>query len=151
MYLQRRCTVTLQQKQSELDSLCLPLEAQRKIEEIAARILRKNYKFVRQLEEIETREKKLIPRINHAKKQMKALEDRVANDKVGTRYRVTSSNTLSNSSAASIIADAILFDPQVVQLVARLGGNFLETEKDWVMMSEFDKDELIRKKIIREL
>ena len=118
---------------------------------IATRILRKNYKFVRQLEKIETREKELITRINHVKEQMKALEVRVANDKVGTRYRVTSSNTLSNSSAASIIADAILFDPQVVQLVARLDGNFLETEKDWELMSELDKDELIRKKIIREL
>ena len=27
----------------------------------------------------------------------------------------------------------------------------LEMEKDWEMMSEFDKDEIIRKKIIREL
>ena len=27
----------------------------------------------------------------------------------------------------------------------------LEMEKDWELMSEFDKDEFIRKKIIREL
>ena len=44
-----------------------------------------------------------------------------------------------------------LFEPQAVQLVARSDGNNLEMEKDWEMMSEFDKDELIRKKIIREL
>ena len=143
--------LALQQKQSELDSLCQTLEAQRKIEEIAAGILRKNYKFVLRLEEIETHEKELIPRIYHVKEQLKALEERVALDKVGTRYRVTKPDTLSNNSAASIIADAILFDPQVVQLVARLDGNFLETEKDWELMSELDKDELIRKKIIREL
>ena len=82
---------------------------------------------------------------------MNALEVRVARDKVGTRYRVTNSDNLSNNALATIIADAILFDPQAVQLVARLDGNFLEMEKDWEMMSEFDKDELMRKKIIREL
>lgn len=58
---------------------------------------------------------------------------------------------LSNNKAASLIADAILFDPQAVQLVARFSGDNLEMEKDWEMMSEFDKDEIIRKKIIREL
>lgn len=131
--------------------LCREHESQRKIEEIAAGILRKNYKFVRQLEEIETHEKELIPRVYHVKEQMKALEVRVANDKVGTRYRVTKPDNLSNNSMASLIANAILFEPEAVQLVARLDGNFLETEKDWELMSELDKDELIRKKIIREL
>lgn len=89
--------------------------------------------------------------MNHAKEQMNALEKRVARDKVNTRYRVTVSDTLTNNQAASIIADAILMEPQVVQLVARSTGNNLEMEKDWEMMSEFDKDEIIRKKIIREL
>ena len=82
---------------------------------------------------------------------MKALENRIALDKVNTRYRVTVSDTLSNNKAASLIADAILNEPEAVQLVARFNGNNLEMEKDWEMMSEFDKDELIRKKIIREL
>ena len=143
--------LALQQKQQELDSLCLEHEAQRKIEEIAAGILRKNYKFVRQLEQIETREKEFISRIYHVKEQMNALEERIAYDKVGTRYRVNISDNLSNNSLASLIADAILFEPEAVQLVARLDGNFLETEKNWELMSEFEKDELIRKKIIREL
>ena len=118
---------------------------------IAAGILRKNLRFVRQMEEIETRAKELIPRLNHAKEQMKALEERIARDKVNTRYRVTCSDMLSNDKAASLIADAILFDPQAVQLVARFNGNNLEMEKDWEMMTEFDKDEIIRKKIIHEL
>lgn len=142
---------SLQNKQSELESLCQPREAQRKIETIATGILRKNYKFVRQLEEIETRAKELIPRVNHAKEQMNALEKRVARDKVNTRYRVTVSGTLTNTQAASVIADAILMEPQAVQLVARSNRNNLETETDWELMSEFDKDEIIRKKIIREL
>ena len=78
-------------------------------------------------------------------------KDRIARDKINTRYRVTCSDMLPNSKAASLIADAILFDPQVVQLVARSDGNNLEMEKDWELMSELDKDELINRKIIREL
>ena len=143
--------ISLQDKQSELEKQCQEHEAVRKIETIAAGILRKNYRFVRQLEEIETRTKELIPRMNHAKKQMNALEERIALDKVSTRYRVTVSDTLTKNQAASLIADAILFDPQVVQLVARSDGNNLEMEKDWELMSELDKDKFIRKKIIREL
>ena len=143
--------LSLQNKQTELETLCRQPDAAKKIELIATGILRKNYKFVRQLEEIKTRINELTPRINHSKEQMDALEERVARDKVSTHYRVTSSKTLTNNQAASLIADAILFDPQAVQLVARSDGNNLEMEKDWEMMSEFDKDELIRKKIIREL
>jgi len=142
---------SLQNKQAELEKLCQEHEAARKIELIAAGILRKNYKFVRQLEEIETRIKELISRINHAKEQMNVLEKRVACDKIDTRYRVTISETLPNIKAASLIADAILFDPQAVQLVARSNGNNLEMEKDWELMSELDKDELLDKKIVREL
>ena len=143
--------LSLQKKQSELDSLCMSHEAERKIEEIAAGILRNNYKFVRQLEEIETRAKELIPRINHVKEQMNALKERISHDKVNTRYRVTVSDTLTNTQAASLIADAILSDPKVVQLVARSNGNNLEMEKDWELMSELDKDELLDKEIVREL
>ncbi len=51
----------------------------------------------------------------------------------------------------AIIADAILNEPYAVQLVARFDDNALEMEKDWELMSELDKDELIDKKIIQEL
>ena len=143
--------LSLRNKQSELEKQCQEHESARKIETIAAGILRKNYKFVCQLEEIETRAKELIPRVNHAKEQMNALEKRVARDKVNTRYRVTCSDTLTKNQAASLIADAILMEPQVIQLVARSTGNNLEMEKDWELMSELDKDELLDKKIVREL
>ena len=134
-----------------MEALCRQPDAAKKIEIIAIGILRKNYKFVRQLEEVDKRDKEILLRMNHAKEQMKALENRIALDKVNTRYRVTVSNTLSNNKAASLIADAILNEPEAVQLVARSDGNNLEMEKDWEMMSEFDKDEIIRQKIIREL
>ncbi|MBQ3442484.1 MAG: hypothetical protein IJG33_04475 [Selenomonadaceae bacterium] len=143
--------VSLQNKQAELDSLCHQPNATKKINEIAIGILRKNLRFVRQLEKVDKRDKELFEKMNHVKEQMTALEKRVTHDKINTCYRVTCSNKLSNNKAASLIADAILFDPQAVQLVARSDGNNLEMEKDWELMSEVDKDELIRKKIIREL
>ena len=143
--------LSLQKKQAELETLCCQPDATKKIEEIATGILRKNLRFVRQLEKVENRDKEIILRMNHAQEQLKALENRIALDKVNTRYRVMVSDTLTKNQAASIIADAILFEPEAVQLVARSDGNNLEMEKDWEMMSEFDKDEIIRKKIIREL
>ena len=142
-------TLSIEQKQTELDSLCQKPDSLKKIELIAAGILRKNYKFVRRLEEIETRVKTLAQRINHAKEQLDALKIQLAFDKPNTAYKVISDKQSNNF--AAIIADAILMEPQAVQLVARSTGNNLEMEKDWEMMSEFDKDEIIRKKIIREL
>ena len=143
--------LSLQNKQSELEKQCQEHESARKIETIATGILRKNYKFVRQLEEIETRARKWIKRMNHVEEQMNALKERVARDKVNTRHRVTVSNTLPNNRAASLIANAILMEPQAIQLVARSDGNNLEMEKEWELMSELDKDELLDKKIVREL
>lgn len=140
----------LQRKQADLDNLCQNPDSLNKIEEIAAGILRKNFKFVRMLEETETKAKQLAQRLNHAKEQLDALKIRLDRDKFNTAYKVIP-NGYSNTSAASIIADAILFEPQAVQLVARSNGNNLEMDKDWELMSELDKDELIRKKIIREL
>ncbi len=131
--------------------MCHQPDAAKKIEEIATGILRKNLKFIRQLEEIEKRDKEIIQRMNHAQDQMKALEEQVAHDKVSTRYRVISFDTLTNNQAASLIADAILKEPEATQLVARFGDDNLEMEKDWELMSELDKDELLDKKMIREL
>ena len=142
---------SLQNKKAELETLCRQPDAAKKIEEIATGILRKNFHFVRQLEEVDNRDKEIIQRMNHAQDQMKALEERVARNKVSTRYRVTCSDTLSNHQVASLIADAILMEPEAARLVARLDGNALEMEKDWELMSELDKDELLDKKIVREL
>ena len=63
----------------------------------------------------------------------------------------TKTSALKENELAAIIADALLGEEYAVQLVARFDGNNLEMEKDWEMMSEFDKDEIIRKKIVREL
>ena len=144
--------LSLQKKQTELESLCSQPDAVKKIEEIAVGILRKNLRFVRQLEEMETCDKKLFEQMSHAEKQLDAVKIRLDRDTYSTRYKVVTANAAkTNDSLASLIADAILFEPQAVQLVARFGDNNLETEKDWEMMTDFDKDEFLRKKIIREL
>ena len=77
----------LQNKQAELETLCRQPNAAMKIEEIATGILRKNLKFVRQLDEVESHFKQIIQRLNHIEEQMKALKERIARDKVNTRYR----------------------------------------------------------------
>ena len=112
---------SLQKKQAEWESLCRQPEKVKKIKEIATGILRKNSRFVRQLEEVENRYKELSEKINHAKEQMKALEERIALNKINTRYRVTCSDILSNSKAASLIVDAIT-RKQFSSLLAPLGG-----------------------------
>ena len=141
--------LSLENRQTELEKFCQEPEAQAKIEVIAAGILRKNYKFVRQLEEVDARVKQLSERMGHAKTQMDALKIRLAIDKPNTRYKLI---TLDKSnSAATIIADAILNEPQAAQLVARFTGNNFELEKSWELMSELDKDELIQQQIIRDL
>ena len=145
-------TLALQQKEKELETLCRQPDAVRKIEEITIGILRKNLSFVRLFEQIDSRDKELTKRMSHAREQLDALKIRLDLDKLNTRYKVVSPNPpKTNEAIASLIADAILHEPEAVQLVARFDGNFLETEKTWELMSELDKDELIRKKIIREL
>ena len=89
--------------------------------------------------------------MNHAHEQLLILKERLSRDKSSTRYKVVSSNISSNNKAAFIIADAILQEPHAVQLVARSVSNNLEMEKDWELMSELDKDELLDKEIVREL
>ena len=144
--------ISLDQKSEELGHLCQLRESQEKIQDIATGILRKNFKFVRRLEETESRLKHLAQRINHAKKQMDALKSQLSFDNRHTCYKVVSSDVPSSSdSLASIIADAILREPDAVQCVARFNGDYLEMEKSWQLMSVFDKAEFIRKKIIRDL
>ena len=82
---------------------------------------------------------------------MDVLKIHLSLGKCGAAYKIESSDNSSNSSAASLIADAILREPEAVQLVAYCPDDCLEMEKTWSLMSELDKDALIRKKILREL
>ena len=145
--------LSLENKESELESFCQKLSSKDKIKFIAAGILRKNSKFVHQLEEVDSRCKNLSQLVKHANEQLKAVKIRVNFDKPNTHYRVNSPSVdkPNNSSFASIIADAILRDENAVQLVARSRGNNLELEKNWEMMSEIEKDELETRELLRDI
>ena len=142
--------IALDQRAAELEQFCQLPESQEKIQYIATGILRKNYKFVSQLEDVEIRLKQLSQRTNHAKKQMDALKSFLSIDNRHTCYKVVSSDSSSaplTESLASIIADAILREADAVPLVARSDDKDSRLDKDWVWMSEFDKDELMIKKL----
>ena len=142
--------LSLDNQKAQLDSFCSLPDSKKKIDVIAAGILRKNFKFVQKLEDTEKQLKQLSARLKHTKEQMQVLQSRLSTDKRTIFYKVTSPN-ISSKSAVSLIVDAILNDPQAVQLVARSSGNNLELEKTWELMSEIDKDELHHKKILRNL
>jgi len=143
--------IYLENRQTELNSICQKPDSMKKIELIAAGILRKNSKFVRQFEEVDSHCKQLSQRIQHTKKQMDVLKIHLSLGKCGAAYKIESSDNSSNSSAASLIADAILREPEAVQLVAYCPDDCLEMEKTWSLMSELDKDALIFKEMVRDL
>ncbi|MBQ3441905.1 MAG: hypothetical protein IJG33_01535, partial [Selenomonadaceae bacterium] len=60
-------------------------------------------------------------------------------------------STSSKNELVTIIADALLAESYALPLVVRLDGKFLEMEKDWELLSDLEKDELIQKQIVREL
>jgi len=143
--------ISLENRQTELNSLCQIPDSQKKIELIAAGILRKNSKFVRQFEEVDSHCKQLFQRIQHTKKQVDILKIHLSLGKCGAAYKIESPDNSSKSSAASLIADAILREPEAVQLVAYCPDDCLEIDKTWSLMSELDKDALIHKQIMRDL
>lgn len=141
-----------------LETLCQTVEAQEKIALIAVGILRKNLKIAQEYEAAKKLLSNLWDTMQETKKRFNALDSGYWRLKKNYVYRViqsgndsTKTASLEKSDLVGIIADALLAEPYAVQLVARLDSNFLEMEKNWEMMSELDKDEFIRKKIIREL
>ena len=150
--------IQLDNESIRLESLCQTQDAQEKIALIAASILRKNLKIAQEYETTIKLLKDLRVKMQAAKKRFNALDEGYRSLKQNRLYRVIQSESdsgktsaLKENELAKIIADALLGEEYAVQLVARFDSNALEMEKDWEMMTEFDKDELIRKKIIREL
>ena len=150
--------IRLDKELTRLESLCQTADAQEKIALIAASILRKNLKIAQEYETTIKLMKALRDKMQATKKRFNALDDGYWLLKKNFVYRVIPSesdsgktSTPSKNELVAIIADALLGEPYALPLVVRLDGNFLEMDKDWELMSELDKDELIRKKIIREL
>jgi hypothetical protein len=157
----RKLAETKNQLDSELthlEKLCQTEEAKEKIAFIAAGILFKNLEKEKEYEKAKKVVSDLSTKLQEVEKRFKAFDEGYRSLNQNRMYRVIQpeSNSLKTSALkenelAKIIADALLGEEYAVQLVAHSTGNNLEMEKDWEMMSEFDKDEIIRKKIIREL
>ena len=150
--------IQLESELTRLENLCKTKEGQEKIALTAASILHKNLKIAHEYEEAKKRVGDLYEKLQEAKKRFNAFDAGYRSLKQNRLYRVITTNddshrtsTLKENELVAIIADALLGEPYAVQLVARFGDNNLEMEKDWEMMTEFDKDEIINKKIVREL
>ena len=150
--------IRLENELTRLEKLCQTEDAQEKIAFIAAVILHKNLKIALEYEEAKKRVADLYEKLQEAKKRFNAFDDGYKQLKQNRVYRViqpesnsTKTSDLKENELVAIIADALLGEPYAVQLVARSSGNNLEMEKDWDMMTELDKDELINKKMVREL
>ena len=150
--------IQLESELTRLENLCKTEEAQNKIALIAADILHKNLKIVLEYEETKKRVADLYPKLQETKKRFNAFEEGYRSLKQNRVYRViqpesnsTKTSDLKENELAAIIADALLGEPYAVQVVARFGDKNLEMEKDWEMMTEFDKDEIINRKMVREL
>lgn len=150
--------IQLDKELTRLETLCQTEVAQEKIALIAADILHDNLKIVREYESAQKTLCDLYEKIQLVKKRLNVLDDNYSSLKKNYVYRViqSESDSLKNNTAienelTAIIADALIGESYAVQLVARSDGNNLEMDKDWELMSELDKDEFIRKKIIRQL
>ena len=150
--------IHLENELTRLETLCQTQDAQEKIALLAADILHKNLKITMKYESAKKRVGDLYEKLQEAKKRFYAFDEGYRRLKQNRVYRVITTNNdstktsdLKENELAAIIADALLGEQYAVPLVVRLDGNFLEMEKDWELMSELDKDELIDKKIVREL
>ena len=148
----------LDRESTRLETLCQTEEAQEKIALLAAGILRKNLKIAHEYEDAKKLVSALSQKLQETKKRFNAFDEGYRSLKKNREYRVIRSasdsaktSTLQEDELVKIIADALLGEKYAVALVARSTGNNLEMEKDWEMMTEFDKDEIINKKIVREL
>lgn len=150
--------IRLDNESERLELLCKTPAAQEKITLLAANILRRNLKFVHQFDAEKKRVAELSKKIQTAKKRLDLLKELSVTRNRNHLYRVITSESICANSASptkndlvTIIADALAGQSYAVQLVARSSGNNLEMDKDWTLMTELDRDQLLHKKIAREL
>ena len=143
---------------TRLENLCKPEQAQQQIALIAAGILRKNLKVVHQYENAKTRSHDLFQKLQQMKKRLEYLQTPRSRKLKTALYRVilsefssSKNSSIDQNSIAAIIADALGGEKYAVPLVAYSSGNSLEMDKSWELMSELDRDEILQRKIIRDL
>ena len=141
----------------DLERRCGTPDARQRISLIAAHILRKNLKYVREYERSKKCVQEISKNVQLFKRRLTNLKENVPKKMKKCYYQVISANNTASKhspstlvSLVSIIADALNHDPAAMaQVVCFSGDNLME--KYWEWLTEFEKDELIIKKIMRDL
>jgi len=151
----------LENESERLEKICKTEEAREKIAIIAARILRKNLKIAESYEQAKIRSKDLSQKLKLAKNRLEGLRENSSRKLQKSVFRVDKPYNFEKESGktassdpnfiVSLIADALNGNENAVQLVAYCPDDCLRLPKDWNLMSELEKDELMHKKIMREL
>ncbi|MBR6013606.1 MAG: hypothetical protein IK062_07485 [Selenomonadaceae bacterium] len=148
----------LESESERLEKICKTEEARQKISVIAAGILKKNLKTAEDYEKAKIRSKDLSQKLKLAKKRLEGLRGNSSRKLQNYSFSVAqlekeSAKTSSSDPnfIVSLIADALNGNEKAIQLVAYCPDDCLRLPKDWDMMTEMEKDELMHKKIMREL
>ena len=142
---------------ADLERRCGTPQAKQKIGLIAARILSKNLKYVREYEKSNQCVKEMSKIVQLFKKRLANLKENLPKKMKKCYYQVISANNTASqhthstmAALVSIIAAALNHEPAAMAQVVCFSGDDL-LEKDWEWLTEFEKDELMIKKIIRDL
>ncbi|MBR6012594.1 MAG: MobA/MobL family protein [Selenomonadaceae bacterium] len=148
----------LDSESERLEKICKTGEARQKIAVIAAGILKKNLKVAEEYEQAKMRSKDLSQKLKLAKKRLEGLKENASRKlqnyvfSVAQLEKESAKTSSSNPNfIVSLIADALNGNENAVQLVAYCPDDCLRLPKDWNLISELEKDELLHKKIMREL
>lgn len=148
----------LESESERLEKICETEEARQKISVIAAGILRKNLKVAEEYEQAKIRSKALSQKLKLAQKRLEGLKKNDSRKLQNSVFReVPAKNELVKIAEndlifiVDLIADALNGNENAVQLVAYCPDDCLEMDKTWSLMSELDKDALIRKEMVRDL
>ena len=148
----------LESESEKLEKICKTEDAREKIAVIAAGILKKNLKIAEEYEQAKIHSRDLSQKLKLAKNRLEGLKRNGARKLQNYSFSVAqlekeSAKISSNNSnfIVNLIADALNGNENAVQLVAYCLDNCLEIDKTWSLMSELDKDALIRKEMLRDL
>lgn len=129
---------------SEIDARRDTAEAERKIQQIAVGIMRKNWPAVMNVKKIAAELEALQQKYDTADARVNAVESERDQRGGSTRYKTVSRSNRNGSSPmddARAIADHLRGIPHATQLVAK--GRDDRMDDNWVLLSAFEKDEII--------
>ncbi|WP_337567558.1 hypothetical protein [Mitsuokella jalaludinii] len=130
----------LQEWRSRLESSCASMEAQAKIQEICAGILRKNAPQAMAYQKVQQEHQVIAAAITEAKAQADAARHQSYRDRNQTLYRATGATpAMGYMEPPHMIAAAMAGNTDCAVLVARSKKDFPD---DWSLLSESEREDL---------